>query len=159
MLSLACGTSVRLRVVEVLFLRFGSLLVEPVVCLRLSPLGVRMLPSGELPLWKGLSSLKTLSAIGGLLGSSFSSSSVLTCGVSLFLDFRTVFLTLPPSGPVSVSEALACLLLARGVFFIGLLAVDVSDSLSSCLTFDGVFLDRGRGVGGGGINSPSRVPS
>src|ERR1019366_6904114 len=102
-------------------------------------------------LWKGLSSLNTVSAIGGLLGSSFSSSSVLISVASLFFGFRAVFLTLSPSGPVSASEALARLLLARGVFFIGLLVADVSDSLSSCLTFDGVFLDRGRGFGGGGI--------
>src|SRR5438045_1019635 len=115
--SSTCAPSVRLRVEEdmaALFRRAASLTVAPVVCRRFSPLVLRLPARGELPLWKGLSSLKGLLSSNRAFGSTDlgSSSSALTCGVSLFRTFRTVFLTLSPSRPFSVSEALACLLLA-----------------------------------------------
>src|SRR5205814_5788497 len=68
----ALPISVRLRVEEdmaALFRRAASLTVAPVVCRRFSPLVLRLPARGELPLWKGLSSLKGLLSSNRAFGS------------------------------------------------------------------------------------------
>jgi len=81
-------------------------------------------------------------------------------GATLFLEVRAAFLTVPStSGPVSVSEGRACLLLALGVLLVGLRDIGRSDSLSSDLTLVVVFRDLTLGVGGGRRSSSATLLS
>jgi hypothetical protein len=160
--SSAFGTGV-VFLTALLLRRSGSLLaLEPRLFLFLSPLLVS--GGGELPLWNGLSYVNADSLLDTPAPSSTAPNFIrgggayaTGVGASLLRDFRPDFFMPSTSVPDSVSEALACLLLALGVLFVGLFIVaTLSDSLSSALTLpDGFLPDLARGVGGGGISSSS----
>ena len=147
-----------LTLLELLF-RFVTSLLEALILFRFfSPLGLRS-AGGELPLWKGLSSLKMASSLD--CRPIKSGASILTVGVataSLFRERRAEGRGLSAS-VVSVSEARACLLeLRRGVFLIADVFPDGVSSLSSepiLLLRPPLFVRGVLGIGGGGMRVAS----